>query len=430
MYKIKDYTHIHYYGKNGIINKSLIISEPELYFLRKFKYPKNKENVLEDIHNDYPDFRLIELKRILNLFERKFKKLNILEYSNKNSKTILIESGKRKYFFPSSLTLEISQKCPLNCIHCYNNCSLFGTDIEYNIIDKIIELFSNKVYEITISGGEPFLHKNLNNIVKKLSNKFKLNLLTTGFLDISYNYKILNFFDDIQISLYSYNEEKHDDFTKKNGSWNKTMNFIKLLNDIGLIDKITISTIITPQNINELEDFIRTLIKLNIKKLSLGTLSKSGRATLLEKEYFFDWNDYYKIHKKLDNLKNKFKNKIIINTVEIDKGNSTMFFEDFKLNCFAGTLDFVIGTDGYIKPCVFFPGNIFSEVNILELREEDFKVPIFNKNLEKNMEIWRNTLKDKKINPDEICESVGYYYKKGDNNEHYIENTEETSYNK
>lgn len=45
------------------------------------------------------------------------------------------------------------------------------------------------------------------------------------------------------------------------------------------------------------------------------------------------------------------------------------------------------------------------------------------------MKIWKNELKNKKINPDEICESVGYYYKKGDDNEHYNENVEETSYN-
>lgn len=71
----------------------------------------------------------------------------------------------------TDVSFEILSKCPNNCIHCSSCSSMERTDIFHlEEIKRIIsELKEFKVERICLSGGEPFLHPNLVDIVEYIS---------------------------------------------------------------------------------------------------------------------------------------------------------------------------------------------------------------------------------------------------------------------
>ena len=77
--------------------------------------------------------------------------------------------------------------CNLRCSYCDTDYSLKATDGEEITIEEIV----NKVKEIgykniTLTGGEPLIHKNVDKLIDKLIEEgFKLNIETNGAVDIT-----------------------------------------------------------------------------------------------------------------------------------------------------------------------------------------------------------------------------------------------------
>lgn len=71
------------------------------------------------------------------------------------------------------ISIEIIHKCPNQCLHCSSysdiNCTLkINTDKIKEVIDSAVKL-NTKI--LSISGGEPFLHEDLLEIVKYAKEK-------------------------------------------------------------------------------------------------------------------------------------------------------------------------------------------------------------------------------------------------------------------
>ena len=104
------------------------------------------------------------------------------------------------------IVLEITAKCNLRCIHCYNDILGDCEDIEFNDdYFKIVadELKKIKPHYLTLSGGEPLLvGKRLFVIAKKIR-RFcqQLFLTTNGQLIRNFSAYLFNIFDDVQVSL-------------------------------------------------------------------------------------------------------------------------------------------------------------------------------------------------------------------------------------
>ena len=62
------------------------------------------------------------------------------------------------------LELEITTKCNLNCLHCYNRENK-NIDMDYEDIVKYINFANeNHIHTLTLSGGEACLHPQFNKI--------------------------------------------------------------------------------------------------------------------------------------------------------------------------------------------------------------------------------------------------------------------------
>lgn len=76
--------------------------------------------------------------------------------------------------------------CNLRCSYCDTKYALENNSGEEHSIEKIIEKVDKIGFKnITITGGEPLIHKDINELISKLLNKgYNINIETNGSIDI------------------------------------------------------------------------------------------------------------------------------------------------------------------------------------------------------------------------------------------------------
>jgi radical SAM protein with 4Fe4S-binding SPASM domain len=136
--------------------------------------------------------------------------------------------------FLRSIHIEVANECNERCVHCYiphqYKNKVMDTELFYRIVE---EGRAMNIINVTISGGEPLIHKDIIGfLVRCRELDLSVNLLTNLTLltdDIVFEMK-KNPLLSVQTSLYSMDPEVHDSITKVKGSFEKTKNgILKLL---------------------------------------------------------------------------------------------------------------------------------------------------------------------------------------------------------
>lgn len=161
--------------------------------------------------------------------------------------------------FLRSIHIEIANACNERCVHCYipneYKNDVINSDLFYRIIEEGRRM---NIIHVTLSGGEPLLHKDILGFLKKcrelelsvnvLSN---LTLLTDDIVSEMKKNSLLS----VQVSLYSMDATVHDAITKLKGSFEKTKAGILRLCDEGI--PVQISCPIIKQNKDSYVDVLR-----------------------------------------------------------------------------------------------------------------------------------------------------------------------------
>ena len=93
---------------------------------------------------------------------------------------------------------EITNRCNLRCKHCCTSSTSKGEDLDYSKLIEIVDSYNTS--EIYITGGEPFLYRDLPLLLKELKKRdIFISLATNGTLNPFYNN--LRFLDRIQVSV-------------------------------------------------------------------------------------------------------------------------------------------------------------------------------------------------------------------------------------
>jgi MoaA/NifB/PqqE/SkfB family radical SAM enzyme len=250
---------------------------------------------------------------------------------------------------PFCVSFEVTYSCNARCKHCH-----LGGPVEEERASA--ESYAELCREIKpivaqISGGEPLLRKDINDIVRaiRVENKAPYIVLTTnGTLLSKKKYLELREAGVDEFSLsFDFPDERHDEFRGVPGLFKKIealIGEIKHLPDNG----ITLSGVVNRENFRELIRMAELAKEWNVRiNFSTYTWLRTNK-----KELMVPKND-------LDELK-----EIIAKLKEFKKKNKTVYVSDYVFhemieffekgtigNCRAGERFFVVNPDGTLSPC-------------------------------------------------------------------------------
>ncbi len=283
---------------------------------------------------------------------------------------------------PFALDIMPTNKCNLSCLACHQRSI---SDKKYykgeltlakykQIIDEASEL-DVRVVQI-LGGGEPFLRKDLIELMEYIKNKdIRGYIVTNGyFLDKQNIKRIINMgWDEISFSFDSSDSETHDYLRQKKGSYAKIMKAINFFNEEKKKQnkdepKLFVNYLVTNLNHDKIKDLVELCKKLGIEEINLMHMlvsSKYGKKLELNnKQYLI----LLKHLKDASILSRKYKIKN--NFYEISEFYKNIFnkkSQGIKQICFEPFWHLVIGTSGYAVPCnmsldnCIFPKNEFAE---------------------------------------------------------------------
>lgn len=282
-------------------------------------------------------------------------------------------TGKR---IPLMANLIITNRCNLRCFYCYVNKPGYK-DIEpetASIMKLTDELYKKGTRLIVILGGEPLLHKGIDDIIRYVKNKkIACELITNGYF-VDKHIDALSLCDSVCVSLDG-NQEAHD-HNRGKGSFEKAVNAIKLLRENGIPTRI--KAVLTQNNFESL-DFLCDFAKTNGLMLTVSTAAVYNDRDYSQKDKWLQEEEKKDFLEKLYELKKKkypigysfsalaymkkwpYGEDYIINK---DKSNNTKNAE--LLKCCRKDKSLYVDADGYIYPCAYQWGkhsdkNVFTD---------------------------------------------------------------------
>jgi len=179
---------------------------------------------------------------------------------------------------PSEAVVAVTYKCNSKCVMCDIWQKPICEELEPSVYSKL----PDSLRTINITGGEPFLRKDLPAIISVLSKscgKARLGISSNGLLTNRIKEcmetVLLNKTKNVSINISIHGIEKcHDDVMGIKGSFDKAVNTIQMLKKIG-VDDLGIAYTATNHNAGQLSHVIKLAKKLDVQYTFAGTAHNS-----------------------------------------------------------------------------------------------------------------------------------------------------------
>jgi len=188
------------------------------------------------------------------------------------------QSLHQRYFgerSPLEASIEMTRRCPLTCLHCYNNLPMGDTDARerelskeehFRVLDQLVEMGT---FWLLYSGGEIFARKDFLEIYTYAKHKgFLITLFTNGIL---INERIADHLLEwppfsIEITLYGRTKATYEALTGIPGSYERCLHGIELLRTRGLPLKLkTVPTTVNKHEIFSMKRFAEEELGVEFK---------------------------------------------------------------------------------------------------------------------------------------------------------------------
>ena len=241
---------------------------------------------------------------------KKLRKKEMKELSDFRKK--LYESPQLRHLF-----LEVTSRCNARCEHCGSSCGYEKPKDEISkeklmeTLKEISEHYDSSKILLNVTGGEPFLRKDLFEIMDYAVNLgFHWGITSNGILiDEKLVEKIVKYkMDTISISIDGL-RDTHDKFRKVPGGWDKIIKGLKLMLKEPSIRCVQVTTVANKKNIDELEELYKIIIDLGIKNWRIVNCDPIGRAKDND-DILLDAKGYRKLFKFIYEKRNE--NKIVV----------------------------------------------------------------------------------------------------------------------
>lgn len=326
----------------AIINKKYIPIFLKQHFIEIIDFVNNNKLTLNELENKYnaEDIKVLldgniisdnmvssnNLDMLSNLnFEYQMKKLFKMAFSNRT---------------PLNAIFEITYNCNYKCKYCYVEgvkSNMLSIEEIKTILYKLNEL---GIYELLITGGEPFLHPNIIDIID-ISNKLGIvvKIGTNGSFINEDIAKELSKYPNVTINLsyHSCDETTFDKFTRSKNSFKKLIEAVEYLKAYN--------------------------IQYNLKY----TVTKENEASMKEDILFLEKNKYsFTIFTQIlpDISNNKDNSKYCVTEESIEWLYKNKYMQFAKSSCSACKTKIWISPSGEVYPCELVRssiGNILSD---------------------------------------------------------------------
>jgi radical SAM protein with 4Fe4S-binding SPASM domain len=217
----------------------------------------------------------------------------------------------------------ITDVCNLRCKHCYQNSFSIKTELDWyglktvcnNIIDALRTW--NKKALITLTGGEPFMKRELNQLLNYLNSTEEVKELNIISNITLLNYKIINELKKykklkkIKFSLEGVTRESNDT-VRGEGSFRKIIENLRLLQNNSKFEIILMFTLLK-SNLDEIPKVFSFCKEYNLDGFILERFIPLGQGKLIRNEVLSkeDWKslvelliDFCQVPQHIDEIKN------------------------------------------------------------------------------------------------------------------------------
>ena len=176
---------------------------------------------------------------------------------------------------PIQVSIEVTRRCPLECLHCYNNLPMSDMDARrrelskeehFRLLDELVEM---GCFWLLYTGGEIFARKDFLDIYTYAKKKgFLITLFTNGTI---MNEQIADYLAEwppfaIEITLYGRTRETYEALTAIPGSYDRCLRGIRLLRERELPLKLkTVATSVNKHEISAMRQFAEEELGVDFK---------------------------------------------------------------------------------------------------------------------------------------------------------------------
>lgn len=176
---------------------------------------------------------------------------------------------------PLQVSIEVTRRCPLECLHCYNNLPMGDVDARrrelskeehFRLLDELVEM---GCFWLLYTGGEIFARKDFLEVYTHAKKKgFLITLFTNGTIITE---QIADYLAEwppfaIEITLYGRTRETYEALTAVPGSYDRCLRGIRLLKQRELPLKLkTVATSVNKHEISAMRQFAEEELGVDFK---------------------------------------------------------------------------------------------------------------------------------------------------------------------
>lgn len=278
---------------------------------------------------------------------------------------------------PIRVCIELTNKCNLSCLHCHAkaNEQRRGEKLTTSeIMGLIDECASAGVFVLQLSGGEPTLHPEFEQILGNALMSLPTVILSTNGSTASKSFARRLYtlgLRSIQVSLDGATAVTHDAFRGVRGSWAQATSAIQIYSDAGI--RARVACTLHRRNAHEIEELISLVDRMGATSFRLLTMMPAGRA-LENEEWSLSSEESRQIARGLKETVTGLGTAVRVGhdipyllPKRVPSQKEFDSVDRYFVGCEAGKQQLRIGWNGEVWPCALIHDERFLSGNIREL---------------------------------------------------------------
>jgi pyrroloquinoline quinone biosynthesis protein E len=246
---------------------------------------------------------------------------------------------------------EITHRCPLQCPYCSNPVELLKANRELDTrtwLDLFDQAADLGVLQVHLSGGEPTLRRDLEQLIAKLAARgVYTNLITAGVGIAEGRIRALAEagLDHVQLSIQGARPETTEHIGHYRGGHEKKLDTARRVREAGL--PLTINAPIHRHNIEQVPEFIELALSLGAERLEIANVQYSGWALINRDALMPDRASVERQIEIVAEAQERLRGIMNIDFVTPD------YFATYPKPCMGGWARdaFMVAPDGTVLPC-------------------------------------------------------------------------------